>query len=69
VLTLKRILIAFVLWVGADLIAMPILTTTHVISVEGHPSRFSGGTQFLLWVAVSICLGIACFKLSWAKIR
>ena len=68
-LTFKRILAAWILWCGADLIATLLLTTTHVISVEGRPSSLSEGTQGLVWLLVSIALGIGCVKLSWSKIR
>jgi hypothetical protein len=68
-LTLKRVLAALALWGGADIIAMVILTTTHIISVEGHPSRLSEGAQFVIWFMVSIALGFVCFRLSWAKIK
>ena len=68
-LTVKRVVVAWILWCGGDMIAMGILTTSHVISVQGRPSSLSNGTQFLIWFLVSIGLGIGCVKLSWAKIK
>ena len=55
-LTFKRILAAWLLWCGADLIAMWLLTTTRVISVQGRPSSLSGEAQFLVWLLISIAL-------------
>jgi len=68
-LTFKRIVIAWILWCGADIVAMVLLTTSHVISVEGRPSSLSGATQFFIWIIVSIALGAGCVRLSWAKIK
>lgn len=68
-LTFKRILTAWILWCGADLIAMALLTTAHVISVEGRHSSLGGGTQFLIWFVVSIGLGVGCVRLAWVKIK
>jgi len=68
-LTFKRALAAWILWCGADLIAMGLLTITHVISVEGRPSSLSEGTQVLIWILVSLGLGVGCVRLAWAKIK
>jgi len=68
-LTFKRIVVAWLLWCGAHLVAMVLLTTTGVISVQGKPSGLSDGTQFFIWLLVSIALGAGCVKLSWAKIK
>lgn len=68
-LTFKRIVVAWLLWCAADLIAMGILTTTGVISVEGHASHLSEGFQVAIWLLASIALAIGCIKLSWAKIK
>jgi hypothetical protein len=68
-LTLKRILAAIILWAAADLIAMGILTTARVISVEGRPSSIPEGRQLAIWLVVSIAIGIGCFKLAWRKIK
>ncbi|MGZ6311455.1 MAG: hypothetical protein ACXWOH_12540 [Bdellovibrionota bacterium] len=68
-LTLKRIVAALILWAAADLVAMGILTTMHVVSVQGRPSPIPGGGQLAVWLIVSLAVGIGCFKLSWAKIK
>lgn len=68
-LTFKRIVVAWLLWCGADLVAMGLLTTSGVISVEGRPSGLSEATQFFIWIIVSLALGAGCVKLSWAKIK
>jgi hypothetical protein len=68
-LTFKRIVAAWILWCGADLIAVGVLTTTHILSVEGRSSGFARDTEFVIWLIVSICLGIGCFKLAWTKIK
>lgn len=68
-LTLKRIVVGWILWWAADLLAMGLLTTAHVISIEGRPSMLSNGAQDFIFTAVSILLAIGCFTLSWAKIK
>jgi hypothetical protein len=68
-LTFKRIVAAWILWCGADLVAMGVLTTTGVISVEGRPSHLPEGAQAGIWLLVSLALAVGCVKLAWAKIK
>ena len=68
-LTVKRILAALILWAGADMVAMGVLTTVHVVSIEGRSAPISGAWQLFIWVLVSIAVGIACFRFSWARVK
>lgn len=68
-LTLKRIVVAWILWCAADLVAAGLLVAVRIVSVEGRASNLSEGTQVFIWIIVSIALGIGCVKLSWAKIK
>ena len=68
-LTLKRILAAWLLWCAANLVAMGLLTTAGVIGVEGRISKLSDVAQLFIWILVSLALGVGCVKLSWAKIK
>lgn len=68
-LTFKRIVAGWILWCAADLIAMGLLTTAHVVSIQGRPSVLPDGVQTVIWILVSLVLAVGCFKLSWAKIK
>jgi len=68
-LTFKRIVVAWILWCAADLIAMGLLTTTHVVSIQGRPSVLPNSAQDAIWILVSLALAVGCFELAWAKIK
>ena len=68
-LTFKRIVVAWILWCAADLIAMGLLTTAHVVSIQGRPSILPESAQDAIWIIVSLVLAVGCFRLSWVKIK